>query len=594
MDTPENRHKLSLREHLIAAKGNAKNAKVDLANFAGGIPQEMAGFPRLRIGRKWFTTAQMLTVLVPVGFAVALLVIAAAQHLRTLPEIQSFIQEYPGTGSFAEPVEDGFPWWLRCQHFLNLFIMLFMIRSGLQIFVEHPRFYFNAGCKPGTEWLRLRGPVPTDRVWMAKDDTMSLPGWLGLPGIRHSAGLARWWHFSFVGFWLLNGIVFYVLLFSTDQWQRLVPQSWDVFPAALSTAIQYASLDFPPSSGWQQYNGLQMLSYFTTVFVAAPLSFVTGMLQGPAIAARFKTARGPLNRQVARSLHFAVLVYFVIFILSHVAMVFSTGLLENLNHITLGVHDSSYGGLLYFGIAMVLIVLAWRAATPFTLKNPRLVQHGGRLLVGWLRALLEDFKPRANFEEKDISPYHWINGHEPESSDYDKHLKDGFKNYKVRIGGLVENPIDISFPEITALPKTEQITETYCIQGWSGIAKWGGVRMTELMKIARPLPEARFVVFYSAGLGPVEHEGEAPGVYYDCHKFSHMSHENTILAYEMNGEPLPKHNGAPLRLRNELELAFKQVKWIQAIEFVSSFKDIGAGEGGYNEDNEYFGYRGSI
>jgi hypothetical protein len=61
MGTPENRHKLSLREHLIAAKGNAKNAKVDLANFAGGIPQQMAGFPRLRIGRKWFTTAQMRT-----------------------------------------------------------------------------------------------------------------------------------------------------------------------------------------------------------------------------------------------------------------------------------------------------------------------------------------------------------------------------------------------------------------------------------------------------------------------------------------------------------------------------------------------------
>ena len=258
--------------------------------------------------------------------------------------------------------------------------MLFMMRSGLQILADHPRLYLDGHCTPGRDWLRLRGPVPRNRVWTAKDDSVTLPKWLGLPGIRHSIGLARWWHFSLDTLWVLNGLIFYILLFSTDQWMRLIPQSWDIIPNAVSTAIQYASLDFPPRSGWLQYNGLQMIAYFTTVFVAAPLAIITGLLQSPAVAARFKTQNGLLNRQVARTIHFSVLVYFTVFILVHVTMVFATGLIGNLNHITLGVNDNSYAGLGLFVIGVGLVVAAWVLATPFALKYPRLIQHGGRVV----------------------------------------------------------------------------------------------------------------------------------------------------------------------------------------------------------------------
>lgn len=98
------------------------------------------------------------------------------------------------------------------------------------------------------------------------------------------------------------------------------------------------------------------------------------------------------------------------------------------------------------------------------------------------------------------------------------------------------------------------------------------------------------MIFYSFAHGPREGEG----LYYDSHKIEHMQHANTILAYEMNGQRLPLLHGAPLRLRNELELGFKQVKWIQAIEFVESFRELGSGEGGFNEDNEFFGFRAPI
>ena len=98
------------------------------------------------------------------------------------------------------------------------------------------------------------------------------------------------------------------------------------------------------------------------------------------------------------------------------------------------------------------------------------------------------------------------------------------------------------------------------------------------------------MIFYSFAHG----FGEHAVLYYDAHKIEHMYHDNSILAYEMNGKPLSELHGAPLRLRNELELGFKQVKWLQAIEFVKNFKQLGSGEGGFNEDNEYFGYRAPI
>ncbi len=68
-------------------------------------------------------------------------------------------------------------------------------------------------------------------------------------------------------------------------------------------------------------------------------------------------------------------------------------------------------------------------------------------------------------------------------------------------------------------------------------------------------------------------------------------HSLTILAFEMNGETLPLLHGAPLRLRCENELGFKQVKWIRSIAFVDDFSKIGSGQGGYNEDHEFYGYR---
>ena len=566
--------------------------RIAVAEWSRRIPPIMARVPEMRIGKRWVSTLWIL----PISVALLIIGIAVAQQLRTYPAVQHFIDTYPGQGSFQPPVTTGFPVWLRILHFLNLLFMLFIIRAGIQILADHPRLQFDAGSTPGREWLRLRGPVPPhrmqqeppERAWTAKDDAVGLPGWLGLPGIRHSIGLARWWHFSFDLLWLITGLVFYVLLFATGQWQRLVPRSWDVFPNAVSTGLQYLSLHFPANHGWTQYNGMQITAYFLAVFIAAPLALITGLLQAPAIASKFGLGWGRINRQVARCVHFFVLLYFLFFIFIHTVMVYITGLLVNLNHITTGMNTAAWAGLWLYVIWMTIVVVAWFAASPLTLRYPRLVQKTGRLLVGWFKWFLEWGEPRATYPERAISPFFWPNGTLPTSPAYTSLRGNGFRDYTLRVDGLVENPVVLTFDQLKAMPKQEQITQHYCIQGWSGVAKWGGVPMRDIVELVRPLPQAHWAVFYSFAPG-----GEG-GRYYDAHDIKHMRHRLTLLAYEMNGEPLNELHGAPLRLRNELELGFKHVKWIEAIEFVESFRHLGAGQGGYNEDHEFYGYRQSI
>jgi DMSO/TMAO reductase YedYZ molybdopterin-dependent catalytic subunit len=84
------------------------------------------------------------------------------------------------------------------------------------------------------------------------------------------------------------------------------------------------------------------------------------------------------------------------------------------------------------------------------------------------------------------------------------------------------------------------------------------------------------------------------GQYYDSHSIANLMHPHSLLAYEMNFNPLGELHGAPLRLRVENRLGFKMVKWIQSIEFVESVESVGQGEGGYNEDQEYFGELANI
>jgi methionine sulfoxide reductase catalytic subunit len=545
------------------------------------LPPQRAIVPRIRLGQRWISTLWALPVLV----LLLVLAVAVAQQLRTVPAVQAFIVRYPALVPLSSAVHSGFPWWLRLQHFINLLFMTFIIRSGIQILADHPRLYWSRGSIPGAEWFRFQHEVPMDRVWTSKDDSVTIPGWLGIPGLRHSVGLARWWHLSFDLLWLVNGLVFYALLFSTDQWHRLVPTSWSVFPGSVSTALQYLSLQFPADAAWTRYNSLQQLTYFITVFLAAPLATISGLMQSPAIANRLGALSRRMSRQAARSVHFLVLCWFLAFIFIHVTLVFITGMRDNLNFMFAGVNDDSWRGLAVFAVAMAVVGLGWAWASPFTLRHARLVQEAGRFMLGKLKGAAERLEPTVQYGDAEISPFFWPNGTLPDSDAYQALRREDFAGYRLRIGGLVANPCVLSFAAIKAMDKQVQVTEHFCIQGWSGVAKWGGVSMRDVLSLARPLPTARYVVFYSFA------DGAEGGRYYDVHAIDNMRHALTMLAYEMNDAPLTVLHGAPLRLRCENELGFKMVKWIEAIEFVEDFQHLGAGNGGYNEDHEFYGYR---
>jgi len=492
----------------------------------------------------------------------------------------------------------GFPAWLRITHYINFIFLILLIRSGLQILMDHPRLYGNVHCAPGSEWLRLTPVVvPRDRIWTSKDDSRHLSPWIGLPGYRHTVGMARHWHFLSVLIWVASGAVFVVMLFGSGQWQRVVPTSWRIIPDAWAVFVRYATFHpSPEPNGFYAYNALQKLTYFGVVFILAPLAIVTGPSMSPAFTARFAWyPKLPGNRQIGRSIHFLTMVGFLVFVVCHVTLVALTGLVRNMNHIVMGTDSSSPIGL-YVGLAGVGVVVLLNGFAHYVAwRHPRTIQHAARAIVTpVMDVLLDRAAPQAGFERADISSFFWVNGRMPTSDDWKELAADDFKNYRLKVCGLVENPVELSLDDLRALGQRSQITLHHCIQGWSGIAEWGGLALADLMEVVRPQSGARAVVFYSFGDGVDFDTGLAGGRYYDSLSIEDAARSQTLLAYEMNYEPLPHQHGAPLRLPVENQLGFKMVKWIKTIEFVETVRRIHDGEGGYAEDHEYFGELANI
>jgi len=531
-------------------------------------------------------------------FVSPLLLLFAAAYIQWgtagLPALPHLLPLAPDSAT----VPHGFPVWLRVTHYVNFLFLILLIRSGLQILMDHPRLYSNVHCTPGTEWLRLTPvEVPTDRVWTAKEDSRYLSPWIGLPGRRHTVGMARHWHFLSVLFWVVNGLVFVGLLFATDQWKRLVPTSWHILPDAWAVFVHYATFHLPPEpDGFYQYNALQQLTYFGVVFLLAPLAILTGPSMSPALTSRYSWyPRLPGNRQIGRSLHFLVMCGFVVFIVGHVAMVAMTGLARNMNHIVAGSDNANALGL-YLGLAGIGVVAALNCvAYLLAWKHPRVVQHAAKAVVSpVMDVLLNRSTPRSEFRREDVSPFFWVNGQMPTSDEWKALAAGDFKDYRLKVYGKVENPVELSLDELRALGQKTQITLHHCIQGWSGIAEWGGIPLAELMKLVRPASSVRAVVFYSFGDGYDFSTGVAEGQYYDSLSIENAVNPQTLLAYEMNYQPLNHLHGGPLRLRVENQLGFKMVKWIQAVEFVEDIHSVSEGEGGFAEDHEYFGELANI
>ena len=499
-----------------------------------------------------------------------------------LPYIPPVPQIYPN--NFAGP--HGFPLWVRYCHFFNFVFVMMLMRSGLSILVDHPRLYFNNDCTPGTAWIRFTPiDVPTDRVWTAKDDARYISPMVATPGYRHTVGVARSWHFLNVYGFIITGIFFVIMLFDTEQWRRLIPQSTVVPLQAWNTWVHYATFHLPPEfNGFYGYNALQQIAYFSAVFVFGPLAILTGIAMSPAVVNRFPWyAKRFGGRQSARSIHFLTMLGFLAFIVVHVTLVVMTGFVRNMNHIVMGTDDQNYIGMI-LGLASIgVVVLSWIAAHYISWFLPRFLQNVEKFITYPLElATLNRLAPSQHYTEQDISPHFWLNGKMPVREDWKQLAKGGFQEFKLKVGGLVDNPVELSLADIDRLGVAEDITMHHCIQGWTGVAKWSGLPMKSLVELVRPKPNARVVAFYSFG-------GSLYGdLYYDTQRIENVLQKECLLASGMNGKPLTDVYGAPLRLRVENQLGYKMVKWIERIEFIESEKALGLGEGGSNEDDEYF------
>lgn len=279
--------------------------------------------------------------LIPLALVTLLAVVLAARWMTGVPEVQSFMVQYPGKSQLPEGAPVGFPAWLAWQHFLNSFFILLIIRTGWRV---------RTVARPTAHWTRNNAGVLRTKKAPTK---ISLDLWL---------------HLSLDALWVLNGIVFYILMFATGQWMRVVPTSWDVFPNAVSAAIQYASLAWPTENGWVNYNSLQLIAYFTTVFIAAPLAVVTGLR----MSAAWPSGVARMNRLypigLARTIHLPVMIYFVVFIVTHVTLVLATGALRNLNHMYGVRDDGSWVGFWIFAGSLVVMITAWVMMRPLFLR----------------------------------------------------------------------------------------------------------------------------------------------------------------------------------------------------------------------------------
>jgi len=207
------------------------------------------------------------------------------------------------------------------------------------------------------------------------------------------------------------------------------------------------------------------------------------------------------------------------------------------------------------------------------------------------RLILSPGQLAPEYNESDISKVFKPNGTtDPESDAYIALRDTGFKDWKLEVAGLVERPLTLSLDQLRALPSRTQITRHDCVEGWSCIGKWKGAKLGALLAEARLKSEARYIVFHCAdSLGDAD---DGSDDYYESIGLADAFHPQTLLAYDMNDAPLDVAHGAPIRLRVERHLGYKQAKYVMKVEAVASLDRLHGGFGGYWEDRGYEWYGG--
>jgi DMSO/TMAO reductase YedYZ molybdopterin-dependent catalytic subunit len=281
---------------------------------------------------------------------------------------------------------------------------------------------------------------------------------------------------------------------------------------------------------------------------------------------------------------------FLLFIVIHVFMVIVHGFGKETAKVIFGGEEHMAATLISLGSIVALVVLHW-VATKYTLAYPRRTQRLlGTVVEGARRFGLHPLTSHQDYSRADLTPEHRVNGKPPTSDEYKIMAVHDFVDWRLEVGGLVENPITFTLEDLRVFPtrQTQRVLHN-CVQGWTSIGEWSGVPLRQIVELVKPLPEARYLCFLTMqDSGRDEPSASGQGQFYETIDLDYAYYPQCLLAYEMNGEPLPIKHGAPLRLRLENQVGFKMAKWIYRIEFVSGYRNIGEGMGGWREDNVFY------
>jgi DMSO/TMAO reductase YedYZ molybdopterin-dependent catalytic subunit len=236
------------------------------------------------------------------------------------------------------------------------------------------------------------------------------------------------------------------------------------------------------------------------------------------------------------------------------------------------------GGLLLAGCDRI-------ASAPQVRNVLSLGEKATRSAGRWLAADRQALAPE--FTQADLSPVFRVNGSvRPVADSYTQHASSGFADWHLVVDGLVAQPLALSLPALRAAPARTQITRHDCVEGWSAIGEWTGVPLGLLLRRAGLSTRARFIVFHCA-------DTLMGKPYYESIDLIDAFHPQTILAHTMNRAPLSIGHGAPLRLRVERQLGYKQAKYVMRVQAVDSLDGLYGGKGGYWEDShDYQWYAG--
>jgi len=179
---------------------------------------------------------------------------------------------------------------------------------------------------------------------------------------------------------------------------------------------------------------------------------------------------------------------------------------------------------------------------------------------------------------------------DPTTAEYMFLKNQNFANYRLTVKGMVEREVSFSLDELRNMPARSQITRHDCVEGWSCIAKWSGTPLGGVLDQAGVKPSARFCVYHC--YDNIQRSLTGDILYYSSSDLIDAYHPQTILSYGLNDAVLPVANGAPIRLRIERALGYKQPKYLHTIELVDDLTPFGRGKGGYWEDLGYDWYGG--